>query len=110
MRKIFFGITVLALVAAAPVAGLAASPWTEESGYWQKVEAKAHFGLTNLFLGWLSMFSESEDAADKGQNAFAAFGKGLLHFPVFTVGWLLHLITCPLPQIDIPLPNNGVSV
>jgi hypothetical protein len=56
------------------------------------------------------MFSEAEEAADKGQNAFAAFGKGLLHFPVFTVGGLLHLITCPILQIDIPLPNNGVSV
>lgn len=109
MKHLLSLALALLWIASAPAVCSAASPWTKESGYWQKIEAKAYFGMSNLFLGWLDMFSEAENASSDNQNAFAAFGKGLLHFPVLTVGGLLHVITFPIPQLDIPLIHDGVS-
>ncbi len=110
MKKIQGVVLILAFILILPPAGSAASPWTKESGYWNKVQEKAHFGLTNMCLGWLDPVSESEQATNDKKNAYSAFGKGCLHAPILMIGGVLHVITAPITQLDIPLPHDGVNV
>ncbi|MFA6599836.1 MAG: hypothetical protein WC352_04645 [Candidatus Omnitrophota bacterium] len=107
MKKWLGGIVLM--LGLMPALAQAASPWTEEKTYSDKVAGKLQFGLTNLMLGWTAVIAESEQAADEKKNVVAAAGKGLVYFVADTVGGVLHTVTAPIPQIDIPLPENGVS-
>ncbi len=86
----------------------AASPWTEQSTYADKVVHKLDFGIKNLFGGWTEIFTAPMRAKDAGKNCMSGVGEGLMNAIVYTVGGALHTATFPLP-IDVPLPNNGVS-
>jgi hypothetical protein len=107
MKKMMIGI--LAGIFIFPAIIFAASPWTEEKTYVDKVAGKLQFGLTNLMLGWTEIIGQPEKAIDQNKNGFLAVGKGLGYFVADTVGGVLHIVTTPIPQIDIPLPENGVT-
>lgn len=117
-------VLMLALaMAIAPSLAHAASPWTAEQGYANQSVAKFKFGMKNVLLGWTEIFSETQkhtcpDMQDgkctKKSCCPVTFGRGLgrgiVHFALDTVGGALHLVTFPLPQIDVPLPENGVDI
>ena len=84
----------------------AASPWTEKTTYKDKVLGKLEFGVKNTLGGWTELISRPI----KAKNKFVGVAEGLGNAVVYTLGGILHLITFPIPQIDIPLPNNGVSL
>jgi uncharacterized membrane protein YfcA len=105
-RKIV--IFILAAVVAGARAGYAGSPWAEEKTYREKVASKLQFALTNVMLGWTEIIAEPEKAAENHTNMFAAVGKGFVYFVADTLGGVVHLATFPIPQVDLPLPDNGV--
>ncbi len=107
MKKIMSLVVVLSMLLA-PVA-FAASPWTEEKTYGDRVTGKLVFGLTNTLLGWIQLFAVPNQYADEGKNVWAGIGQGAVEAVVDTVGGALHLVTFPIPA-DLPLPNNGVDI
>lgn len=110
MKKITVMFLLVALFVS-PVAGFAASPWTEEATYGEKVTGKIQFGLKNVLFGWLDIFMEpirTYNGCTKCDNTWKAVGKGLVDGVVNEVGGALHLVTFPIVA-DIPLPENGVQ-
>ncbi len=102
-------VFVLALVAA-PTLALAASPWAAETGWGNQTKAKFVYGAKNTFLGWTEFFTEPYDAVKNGDNFFVGLGTGLWNGTGQTLGGLLHLVTFPIPQIDVPLPQGGTEM
>ena len=86
-----------------------ASPWAKGMTYGDKAWDKLLFGFKNLAFGWTEIFMEPKAAIDKGENVGVGIGKGLLYTIVDTLGGALHLLTAPIPSIDIPLPDDGVK-
>lgn len=108
MKKLLTLMLVMSLLLA-PVLGFAASPWTEESTYADRVSGKLQFGLTNTLLGWIDLFAEPNKAANDGSNVWAGVGKGLVDTVVNEVGGAFQLVTFLIP-VDLPLPENGVNL
>ncbi len=108
MKKVL-AILILMTVVLSPAMGFAASPWTEEATYGDRISGKLQFGLTNTLLGWVDLFAEPNNAVNKGENVWAGLGKGLVDTVVNTVGGAFQLVTFPIP-VDLPLPENGVNI
>ena len=104
-KTVFFLILMLMVISSFAHAG---SSWAEEKTYKDKVVSKLQFALTNVMLGWTEIIAEPERALDEKKNFFTAMGRGFVYFAVDTLGGVAHLVTFPIPQVDIPLPNNGV--
>jgi len=107
MKKIMSLVVVLSMLLA-PVA-FAASPWTEEKGYADKVSGKLQYGLTNTLLGWIDLFATPNQYSNEGKNVWAGVGQGLVNTVTNTVGGALQLVTFLIPA-DLPLPNGGVDI
>ena len=88
----------------------AASPWTQEVGYGDRVAGKVVFGMANFWGGWISLYYEPINAHEQNQNLALGIGKGFAFGFVDTFGGLAHLITAPITVLDIPLPHNGVEI
>lgn len=111
MGKRFGVVLVFALaLLAAPMLALAASPWADGATYGEKATGKLKYGLTNTLLGWTSLFREPVQASQAGENVFVGIGRGVWNGVGQTVGGILHLVTFPIPQIDIPLPEGGTDL
>ena len=116
MKKstVFFLIGIFAL----SITGVAqaASPWTEGKTWHEKALGKLDFGFKNLLGGWTAVFSETAKAnkAEGGENKALSvtkgLGRGLAYGLVDTVGGILHVVTFPIVQLDVPLPENGVNL
>ncbi|HOW58935.1 MAG TPA: hypothetical protein PLO78_04320 [Candidatus Omnitrophota bacterium] len=110
MKKATTFLLLLAMLVL-PAVGFAASPWTEEATYGDKVSGKLQFGLTNTLLGWTDLFFEPIRASKKCESCdslWTGLGKGLTDAIVNEVGGAIHLLTFPL-VLDLPLPDNGVQ-
>lgn len=75
MKKTTVVLLLLAMLAM-PAAGFAASPWTEETEYGDKISEKLQFGLKNTLLGWTDIFFEPIRAS-KSVVAVTASGRDL---------------------------------
>lgn len=104
------GLLVLAAVLlAGPVSASAASSWAMETTYGAKAGGKLKYGLKNTLLGWTSLFRTPYEATQAGDNLLVGLGQGLWNAVGQTVGGVVHLVTFPLPQLDIPLPEGGTD-
>ena len=108
MKKITCLLVVLTMLVL-PGAAFAASPWADGTTYGDKSMGKLKFGLKNLLLGWTDLFQEPHKAHKEGRNVFGGIGKGLIDTIGNEVGGALHTVTFFIPQIDVPLPENGVE-
>ena len=114
MRKstVFFLIAVFTLL----LSGIAhaASPWTEAKTYKEKVLGKLDFGFKNTLGGWTAIFSETAKADSnckcKIMRTVKGFSRGAVYAVADTVGGVLHIVTFPITQLDVPLPNNGINL
>lgn len=109
MKKAIALCLVLLAVLAVPTAGWAASPWTEGQTYGDKVKGKLDFGVKNLLGGWTELITQPLNAQKNGKNILEATFNGLANGIIYTAGGALHLVTFPISNLDVPLPNNGVS-
>ncbi len=87
-----------------------ASSWTSETSWSGRAVGKLGYGLKNLLLGWTDLFVEPKEAMDAGGNILSGLGTGLVQGVGNTVGGALHVVTFPLTELDVPLPEGGVSV
>ena len=111
MGKRFGVVVVLVLgVLAAPMLASAASSWADGATYGEKATGKLKYGVTNLLLGWTSLFREPVQASQGGENVFVGLGRGVWNAVGQTVGGAVHTVTFPIPQIDIPLPEGGTDL
>ncbi len=86
------------------------SPWTHEVGYGSRAMGKLGFGVKNLLLGWTDLFVEPMDASHSGENIFKGIGVGIKDAIENEIGGALHVITFPIPAIDVPLPEGGTQL
>ena len=107
MRK-FAAIMLMLTILMAPSA-FAASPWATGS-YADQVKGKLSFGFKNMVLGWTQMFSVPQDYRTEGKNVFKGIGTGIINALLYTTGGALDFVTFPIPQLDIPLPGNGIQI
>lgn len=74
--------------------------------YGYKIQDKMDYGMVNFFTGWTKIVTES---AGKTKKAFwKGLGRGLILFPIDTLGGALNLASSPVPGI-IRLPEDGVD-
>lgn len=104
----FFVLGVALL--AGPMAASAASPWADGATYSEKAVGKLKYGLTNTLLGWTSLFRTPAAEVQAGSNVVVGIGKGVWNAVGQTVGGALHLVTFPIPMIDVPLPEGGTDL
>ena len=108
MKRAGVVLLVVLAVCACSTAAFAASPWTTETGYKNQVVGKLGFGVKNLLLGWVDLFKEPANA---GSGHLAkGISKGVVDLVCNEVGGALHTVTFFLPQVDVPLPDNGVQL
>lgn len=120
MKKIlFFLVAALMLV---PSLSFAASPWTTKATYKEKMMGKLDFGVRNLLGGWTEILTEPHEecpcaeqnkgksAGDKASGVVVGIFRGVAYGLIDTAGGALHLVTFPITQVDVPLPENGVFV
>lgn len=109
MKKLTVFVLLLILTSLAPSAW-AASPWTEKTTWGDKAVAKLDFGFKNFFGGVSELWMEPREVwSDKSQLP-AAFGRGIAYSLADIVGGALHILTFPITQLDVPLPENGVQL
>lgn len=105
-----WGLLVLgAALLCAPISASAASPWASEADYGAKAVGKLKYGVKNTLLGWTSLFTTPYEATQAGDNVLVGIVQGLWNGVGQTVGGAAHAVTFPIPAIDIPLPEGGVS-
>ena len=117
------GVLVLVgVLAACPGGGYAAtgkavaqpaasvSPWAKETGWANQAREKLVYGLKNTLLGWTEILTEPYDTVQGGGNFFVGVGRGLWNAVGQTAGGALHLVTFPITQIDVPLPEGGTKL
>ncbi|MSR77520.1 MAG: hypothetical protein EXS63_04770 [Candidatus Omnitrophica bacterium] len=116
MKKSMIALMLVLVMATAPSLAFAASPWMDAKTYQEKSVGKFKFGFKNMIGGWTEIFSQTQSSCCNKEAAklpccrfLRGLGKGLVHATLDTVGGALHIVTFLLPQIDIPLPENGVS-
>ena len=110
MKKLTVFVLFLLLTAMVPGSGWAASPWTTKTTWGEKAVAKLDFGFKNLFGGVSELWMEPREVwSDKSQLP-AAFGRGIAYSVADILGGALHILTFPITQLDVPLPENGVQL
>lgn len=84
--------------------------------YGQRCDEKINLGVPNLLMGWTTLITEPADHYRKKESRWKDtmdllpfLGKGLLLFPIDTLGGALNVATFPIPG-KIPLPKNGVNI
>ncbi len=102
LKKMAVFVTIFALAAGS---AFAASDWASGASYGDKAIGKLKFGLTNVLLGWTELFTEPYES-----KSIDGVGSGLVNAIGDTIGGALHLVTFPLPMIDIPLPEGGTDL
>ena len=109
-KRVSLVLLVALAVMAAPLIASAASPWADEATWGAQATGKLKYGVTNLLLGWTSLFREPVQASQAGENVFVGIGRGVWNGVGQTVGGALHAVTFPLTMIDVPLPEGGTDL
>ena len=109
MKKLFILLSVGILSATSVFAledeNARPSPWRSKTTYGQQAGSKFIFGAKNFLLGWTELISEPIE-----EKSVTAIPQGLGNAVMDTVGGLLHVLTAPLTNVDVPLPENGTSI
>lgn len=84
------------------------SPWTKEDGWKNKAGQKLLFGTKNLLLGWTSIIKTPYDHHESAGATMKSLGMGMMMAPMNMLGGLMHVLTFPITNLDIPIPCGGV--
>ena len=109
MKKNLKVFAVVIAMSMLPQVAFAASPWVAQTTYSDQLRGKLDFGVKNLLAGWTQIFTEPMNYHKEGKCVIKGLGYGLYTAVADTVGGALHFVTFPITQIDVPLPDNGVS-
>lgn len=110
MKKLSAVLMILLMVFAMAAPAFAdASPWTMKNTNSEKMLGKLDFGVKNLLFGWTELISRPlHGVQDNGiQGGFEGLGNGLYYGIAETLGGALHVVTFPITNLDVPLPNGG---
>ncbi len=107
-KMLIVGIVILAMVVL-PAISFAGSPWASQSTYGEKTMGKLTYGMKNMLLGWTEIVRKPYEAVRDKKCVIKGMGYGLLNTVTYTIGGALHTVTFPIPQIDVPIPNDGVK-
>ncbi len=88
--------------------GRAGSPWVNEQGWGSQAMGKLAYGAKNTLLGWTKLFSEPYAASQAGRSVVTGIGRGVLDAAGDTVGGAANVVTFPLTNVDVRLPDGGI--
>ena len=100
---------IIGLAAPTQAAAAQASPWANGADWTEKSTAKFFYGAKNLLLGWTELITEPDEAIWEGSSVTNGILDGLWHSVGQTLGGAYHLLTFPLTNLDLPLPEGGVA-
>ena len=103
-------LSILLLTAFIPGAAFAASPWTEKTTWSDKATAKLDFGFKNVFGGFTEIYTQPTKAHKDKTCVVKGLGKGIAYAVADTLGGALHIVTFPIVDLDVPLPENGINL
>ena len=109
MKKHVSILAVVLAVLMAPSIAFGASPWTEQTTTKDQIIHKLDFGARNFLGGWTEIITVPMEYHKNDQNVVKGLANGIWNGIIYTLGGVLHTATFFIPQIDVPLPNNGVQ-
>ena len=84
------------------------SPWVNEEGWGSQATGKLVYGTKNTLLGWTKLISEPYAAHRDGRSVITGIGRGAMDAVGDTVGGAANLVTFPLTNVDVRLPDGGL--
>jgi hypothetical protein len=86
------------------------SLWTQEAAYRSKAKEKLVFGGKNTLFGWLELYNEPREAVrEDNRSVMHGVRHGLVNMIGDTIGGASQLVTFPITNVDIPLPEGGTD-
>ena len=86
------------------------SAWTSEMGYGTRAAQKLIFGVKNLLVGWVDLFTEPNEARQAGTSLLTGIGAGVKDAILNELGGAIHLVTFPITGLDVALPEGGTEL
>ncbi len=84
------------------------SPWVNKQGWGSQAMGKLAYGAKNTLLGWTKLVSEPYAAHRDGRSVGTGIGRGVLDAAGDTVGGAANVVTFPLTNVDVRLPDGGM--
>ncbi len=112
MKKSSLLLIIAVLIASIPGAAWAdASPWTKKTTYTEKMFGKLDYGVENMLFGVTHIITEPLHGINDGGLAggFQGLATGTLHAVEYVGGGALHVVTFPITNLDVPLPDGGAQ-
>ncbi len=85
--------------------------------YYDRASQKFDVGAVNFLTGWTEVvvqpaehFQQKKGVLNRIGNSFVGTGKGIWNGTLDMVGGAANLLTFPLPQFQVPLPQGGVDL
>ena len=84
--------------------------------YMTRLDDKFDKGALNFIVGWTEIVNQprlrlkNEEKKNKGLKFAGGLGQGILFAIADTAGGFLNAASSPLPQFEIPLPQDGVQL
>ena len=115
LKGLFIGLAVLAAVPSMAEAKpyprhvpkrYRSAEWKQEQGWLNQSTSKFAYGAKNALFGWTELITEPYEAAmDPKRNVVEGLGKGLWNGIGKTVGGAVDLVTFPMPELSVPMPQ-----
>ena len=86
------------------------SEWTQKVEYTDRVGHKLLYGGKNTLFGFMELYNEPRDAMREKSGFLKGLGKGVINMVGDTLGGAIHLITFPITEVDVTLPEGGTDV
>ena len=84
--------------------------WKQEQGWFNQSTSKFAYGTKNVLFGWTELLTEPYEAAvDPKRDVLEGIGAGLWNSVGQTLGGAVDLVTFPLPDFSVPLPEGGTK-
>jgi hypothetical protein len=111
---LLLGTSFSLLAAETPAAGKAELGPAAIDIYLAKVDRKFDRAAVNFTAGWTEIVNQpkqwmQKEDKNKALSAVAGVGHGLAFALADTVGGFFNALTAPLPQFEIPLPQDGIQ-
>jgi hypothetical protein len=116
MKRFFILLFLACFVLASPLRA-AETKLPAGATYLDKVDEKFDWGALNFVAGWTEIISEPVDRykeasskKDRVLKTALGLGEGVFNAVANITGGFLNALTSPLPQVKIPLPENGIDL
>ena len=110
MKRISFFVFFLPMLLICSTAHAIYSPWMDAGSYPNKAFQKLMYGIQNVALGWSEIITEPLQHHHTNKQLANSLAKGFMNAVTDTVGGAVHAVTFPFTNVDVVLPEKGVTL